>query len=149
MVDAVRSCAVTCACLLVGAREDDWVRSERCTEPFRLAPLTDYPSVRLFAENKKAWLNLLRGGSARPTSIPTRVSTYPVANFEVAIDGVAGSLRCVRVHPSGNAEISFDPRWGCGTGRPALKRLPSTSTGSGPTGVSYEHSSCMGVRHPR
>jgi len=92
--------------LVVAATNEQWKRtSNYCTEIFSAAP--PRCSRQLFQDNKKAWLDLLMGGSARPLRIPAQVTISPIATSHVKIRGREGSLRCVRVAALGTEWLPF------------------------------------------
>lgn len=113
MLDARISGGVESAYVIVGASDTDWAGRGACQEIFA-SELSAYPSASLFASNPGAWLGLLKGGSARPTSVPAHVSTRLLAQQSLVLDGGRGLLRCVEAEPAGSDRLAFDIAWCCG-----------------------------------
>lgn len=112
MVDALNIDGIEAAYLIVGASKRQWGKtSDACTGIFRDEGLDDYPSRKLFENNKKAWWNLLWGGRARPTQIPARVTSRLVEKCELSIDRTEGWLKCVAVEPGKGDPIPFPEDW--------------------------------------
>lgn len=95
---------VEAAYLVIPATASNWSAPGKCNELFPevVGESVDHDSVALFRDNDKAWTNLLRGGSARPTCVPRRVrtesilpghglSSYPHLEMRVAAVSVADS----------------------------------------------------------
>lgn len=113
MIDAVVSCDVSGAYVIVGAGDRAWAQRGACQELF-VRDLSRYASSSLFSDNPTAWLGLLKGGSGRPTTVPRTISTRLIAQEPLFIDEVTGSLRCIAVRSGDDERLAFKPRWCCG-----------------------------------
>lgn len=74
-----------------------------------------WESAELFDRYRRAWIDLLRGGSARPTRVPSSIETRLVA--ETAL-GTAPEwlIRVISVDVAGESWLPFDGDWPRGTG---------------------------------
>jgi hypothetical protein len=102
---------VEAAYLLVARHRDRWDDGD-CAALFAPAPEpVRWDSAAIFERWRRAWADLLRGGAARPTSVPSEVETAfvgraPAAGFE------RHELRCVAVRlVPGAAALPFAGDW--------------------------------------
>lgn len=73
MASASRIGSVSGAYVVAAAPEKTWWRPLDCVELFLLESSDEWYSEFLFDEYRKAWAHLLKGGTARPTRVPTQV----------------------------------------------------------------------------
>lgn len=112
MIDALNLTGIEAGYLIVGASEEQLAKQrEACGELFGDDGLTNYPSRQLFEDNKRAWWNLLHGGSARPTRVPETVTTRVVATCPLTVDDRAGWLTCVAVDSGDGGFVEFPDGW--------------------------------------
>ena len=98
------------AYLVVGATDTRFLqRPDCCWELF--TPRRDVDTRALFEQNKNAWRWLLKGGRARPTALPHVVSVVTLAHERLPLDGVPGSIRCVRVEGDWSETVPFSKDW--------------------------------------
>jgi hypothetical protein len=117
MIDALNVNGVEAAYLLVGASEKDWSATYgHCSQKSKTTELFAYGvhehvSDQLFLSNGHAWYDCLWGGSGRPMRVPAVIRTVRVGNERMQIDGIEGSLRCVRVEAATQGWLEFSQGW--------------------------------------
>lgn len=156
LADGLRDPAVAAGFLLVGA-------ARAGTRPGMCAELLEGESVRhdtlaLFSANRRAWSNLLQGGTARPIELPRAITTKLMAEPEIRLDGSPARLALVAVIPDWSRIITADPDWWSGDWPPAVEpdhaylewrarhcRFLQDLDAAGP--LEHEHAQSLSKRH--
>ncbi|MFN8185439.1 MAG: hypothetical protein U0R69_00015 [Gaiellales bacterium] len=84
----------------VAATEKTWASSGDCVALFGspVGQACGWDSASLFEDWRRAWSDLLRGGSARPTRVPRRITVRALARCPLGADP-SWELRAIRVDP--------------------------------------------------
>jgi hypothetical protein len=102
---------VESAYLLVARLAGSWAHGD-CTRLFDPDSSTRWRAAAMFEAWAGAWRSLLRGGSARPLSVPAEVATEFIAAKEIRRPFESYELRAVAVRlVEGAARLHFDGDW--------------------------------------
>jgi hypothetical protein len=111
MASASRIRSVSGAYVVAAAPEKTWSRPLDCVDLYLAESSDEWPSEFLFGKYRKAWAHLLKGGTARPTRVPTQLrlrflTTAPVPSYPGYV------LRALRVDDGGQDRwLQFRDGW--------------------------------------
>ncbi len=100
--------------LVVGAPQATWQSGKHFSAAFST---NLWDSQQLFIDYEADWRRLLKGGTARPTKVPSRVATTLVADAAIVTPTDKWSLRCLAVGPASTDWLMFDGNWPMGQPR--------------------------------
>jgi hypothetical protein len=103
LTSALREGRALAGYLVVAAPADCWAGERDCVDLFAESPThRTWDSRRMLTGWKRAWADLLKGGTARPTRLPEQLKTLFVGRSDIAaLPGY--QFRCVSVRPDPDA----------------------------------------------
>lgn len=123
LADGLRLEEVTAAFLQVGAVTTPQRRADLCVELLQRGAV-EHDTRSLFDANRLAWSELLQGGTARPTELPTAIRTTLLADPEIRLDNAAGRLLLIAIEPDWSQSIEISRDWWCGDWPPGVEPHP-------------------------
>jgi hypothetical protein len=108
MVAASQLAGVEACYVVAGAPVGFWSRRDHCAPLFATAA---WDSFDLFHRFREDWQELLRGGPARPTHVPTVIETRLVADIPLAVGTKDWRLRAISARAG---RLEFDGDWPAG-----------------------------------
>ena len=109
--------------LLVGAFDRVSSPPDLCLELLQQGPV-EHDTLSLFSANRRAWSDLLQGGTARPLEMPRTIRTEVLADPPILLDGSAAKQLLIAIEPDWSQRIRFEADWWCGDWPPSIEPHP-------------------------